>query len=110
MNHFLIYGSKLVTDKSLGISSGPWIGDDKSENDELNESALLKVILLDIVTLLVVANSGFGLQRLTGGVSNWLKIANIYERFLQQSGAIFKAEYNFLSIPNRLTKPLGESF
>lgn len=58
----------------------------------------------------MVAKDRFCLLGPAKGAVGSLRVAKLYQGFLQRGGAIFKGEYNFLSVPNRQAKSLREDF
>lgn len=64
-------------DRDLNIGSGLLIRVGKLENDNYNEPALLKVVLLDIVALFVIVEDKFGLLGQARGVFSSFRVTKL---------------------------------
>lgn len=70
----------------------------------------MRIRLSYALALLIVVEVRFGSLGLMHNVFGSAEVVKPCKKFLQQDKAIFKAEHNFLSVSNRLTELIGDSF
>lgn len=110
LNNSSIDGSKPEINQSLYVGFRPSMWANEPDNDKYNQSKLQEVTLPYMVTILLAVVDRFGSLGLVRGFFNSLGIVKWQKRFLGQGEAVFKVECNFMSIPNKKTELLGESF